>query len=195
MNLAELQLKVNGRKNKANDFAGFNYRNVEAILAQVKPLLPEGAFFGFSDEIIEVAGHPFLVATASLTFADGTTYKATSAALHALTKKGMDPAQITGSCSTYARKYALQGLLAIDDGSVDPDAAKSAYEPDDGPTDAEKRDEMKAALGACRTVSQLAALWKGHDFNAAWKALPPDMQSDVESEKDRLKMSLQQEAA
>ena len=194
MNLAQLQREVNGKKDAKNDFGGYNYRNVEKLLAQVKPKLPEGAFFTFSDEIVEVAGQPFLVATATLTFSDGTSHSVKSAALHALTKKGMDPAQITGSCSTYARKYALQGLLAIDDGSADPDGAKG-YEPDTGPTTEEKRDEMKAALSACRTVSQLAALWKGHDFNAAWKALPPDMQSEVEGEKDRMKTSLQQDAA
>ena len=85
-----------------------------------------------TDELQEVAGQIFVTAIATLTL-DGREHTARGHAMHPLTKKGMDPSQITGSASSYARKYALSGLVALDDGSVDPDAAKTPYDPFDEP--------------------------------------------------------------
>lgn len=127
MRLHEIQTQVHVSKDKRNDFGKYNYRTAEGILAAIKGALQEGESIVVSDEMQELAGQIFVSATATLTFKDGKTAFAKGHAMHPLTKKGMDPSQITGAASSYARKYALSGLVAIDDGSVDPDAAKEPY--------------------------------------------------------------------
>jgi hypothetical protein len=130
MSLHEIQRKVRAKKAARNDFGGYNYRNAEGILAELKAALPEGWTVNGTDFIFEIGGRLFLQHQVTLYDAEGKDVATAQGwAMHPDTKKGMDPAQITGSCSTYAKKYALQNLLAIDDGSVDPDAAKEAYEP------------------------------------------------------------------
>lgn len=120
LNKIQRELKV--PKSQFNAFAKYNYRNCEDILEAVKPLLGEGVLT-LSDEVVEVGGRCYVKATASLT--DGAAYNdeqkpyyvtVTAYAREALDKKGMDEAQITGAASSYARKYALCGLFAIDDG-------------------------------------------------------------------------------
>jgi hypothetical protein len=108
-------------KNKNNEFGGYKYRNAEGILAAFKGLGIDGAALLCSDTLQEVAGHIFVTATARLTI--GAEFvEAQGHAMHPLQKKGMDASQITGSASSYARKYALCGLFAIEDESQDPDS-------------------------------------------------------------------------
>jgi hypothetical protein len=130
MSLHDLQTRVHVGKDKRNDFGGYNYRTAEGILAAIKTALPDGAHIVVTDTMQELAGQIFVTATAIVTFADGTKHEAQGHAMHPLSKKGMDPSQITGAASSYARKYALAGLVALDDGSADPDGAKKAYEED-----------------------------------------------------------------
>lgn len=120
--LAEIQAKIKAPKDKTNDFGKYKYRNAESILAAFKEVQPDGVALTMSDEITFVGNRLFLVATATLIHGDQVIGQAKSAAMHALEKKGMDDAQITGACSSYARKYALCGLFAIDDSKDDPDA-------------------------------------------------------------------------
>lgn len=124
MTLHEIQKKVRAKKDERNNFGGYSYRNAEKILGELKSVLPDGwAVYG-SDRL-EVKGEfLFLVHSVAIYDGDGNQVGplAEGWAMHPTQKKGMDPAQITGSCSTYAKKYALQNLLAIDDGSIDPDA-------------------------------------------------------------------------
>lgn len=116
--LSEIQRKLKAPKSQFNSFGKYNYRSCEDILEAVKPLLG-GVTLTINDEPIEVGGRVYIKATA--TFDDGTHIRTASAvAREALTKKGMDDAQITGSASSYARKYALNGLFCIDD-NKDPD--------------------------------------------------------------------------
>lgn len=123
--LQDIQQKVRASKDQYNDFGGFAYRNVEKMLTELKPILAEhDCCIMFSDEVKEVGGKCYVEASAILVTPDGD-ITVTAYAREQETKKGMDAAQITGSCSTYARKYALCGLLAIDDGSKDPDARKT----------------------------------------------------------------------
>lgn len=129
MNLGELQKAVHVAKDKKNDFGGYNYRTAEGILAAIKAALPEGASITVTDDLRDVAGQIFVQSDATVDLGDGVTHTAKGFAMHPLTKKGMDPSQITGSASSYARKYALSGLVALDDGSADPDAAKEPFEP------------------------------------------------------------------
>lgn len=117
--LANIQKGLHAPKNKNNDFGGFNYRNAEDILQAAKPLL-SGAVILLNDEIGEIGGRFYLKATASIEY-KGHSIKATAYAREAETKKGMDVAQVTGSTSSYARKYALNGLFAIDN-TKDPDS-------------------------------------------------------------------------
>lgn len=119
--LGEVQKAVHVAKDKTNQFGGYNYRTAEGILAAVKSVLPDDADITCTDTVVLVGDRLFVKAMAELTIV-GKSYQADGWAMHAMQKKGMDDAQITGSCSSYARKYALGGLLAIDDGSVDPDS-------------------------------------------------------------------------
>ena len=123
--LAEIQMAFRSTKDQRNDFGGFNYRNIEVMLTDLKPILAEkGCCITFNDEVIGHDGWFYVEATATLHTPDGD-ISCKASAREQMTKKGMDAAQITGSCSTYARKYALCGLLAVDDGSKDPDARKN----------------------------------------------------------------------
>ena len=110
-------------KTQVNKFGGYKFRNCEDILTAVKPLLAEwGCSIVIQDDIVEVGGRVYVKATASLADNDSEMAISSSAfAREAEIKKGMDEAQITGSASSYARKYALNGLFAIDD-TRDPDA-------------------------------------------------------------------------
>ena len=115
--LQGIQSSLKAPKGQTNKFGGYKYRSCEDILTALKPLLAEWeCSLIIHDEIVEVGGRVYVKATASL--ADNDTEMAISAtafAREAETKKGMDDAQITGSASSYARKYALNGLFAIDD--------------------------------------------------------------------------------
>ena len=114
-----VQQSLNAPKNQRNNFGKYSYRSCEDILEGLKAVMPKGCFVNIVDEVIMVGERYYIKATAE--FCDGdTTIKSSAFAREALTKKGMDEAQITGSASSYARKYALNGLFAIDD-NKDPD--------------------------------------------------------------------------
>lgn len=112
--LHEIQRKLKAPKDQNNDFGGYKYRSCEDILQAVKPLLPDGTALFLSDDIVQMGDRFYVKATASLQRQDNK-IEVSAFAREALSKKGMDEAQITGACSSYARKYALNGLFAIDD--------------------------------------------------------------------------------
>lgn len=117
-----IQQEVNGEKNLYNSFSKFNYRNVEGILKDLKPLLAKtGTVIHFNDGICASDGWHYISATASLLDAETgeVIAQSTAYAREAESRKGMDSSQITGSASSYARKYAISGLLAL---SPAPDA-------------------------------------------------------------------------
>lgn len=126
MNIIEklfaIQQKAVAPKDIDNNFGGFKYRNVEGILRNIKPILQEmGVYCRLSDEAVELNGATYIKATATLINAeDGEKIEATAYAREMESKKGMDSSQCTGSASTYARKYALQGLLGLDDSKAVP---------------------------------------------------------------------------
>lgn len=120
--LQKIQRKLNVPKSLVNKFGGFNYRNAEQILEAVKPLLEEqGCVITLADDVILVGDRYYVKATATITNKQGQSVSTSALAREAHDKKGMDDAQITGAASSYARKYALGGLLLIDDGQ-DPDS-------------------------------------------------------------------------
>ena len=116
MSLQEIQAALKSPKNQYNSFAKYNYRNQEDILESVKPLLAE---YGYSlvigDEIIDVCNRVYVKATATIYDGDKIVMSNTACAREPESKKGMDDSQLTGATSSYARKYALNGLFAIDD--------------------------------------------------------------------------------
>lgn len=111
--LEAIQKELNAPKNQYNSFGKYHYRSCEDILGAVKPLL-NGCALIVTDEIQMIGDRFYVVATAKLT--DGKeTVEAKGYAREELQKKGMDASQLTGATSSYARKYALNGLFAIDD--------------------------------------------------------------------------------
>ena len=113
LNIVQTSLKV--EKGHRNDFGKYNYRNLADIFQGVKQLLNEtGCYLIVSDEIVNIGGSNYIKATA--TFGDGNDeVHAYGYARESVSKKGMDDSQITGATSSYARKYACNGLFAIDD--------------------------------------------------------------------------------
>ena len=113
--LLKIQEQLKAPKNQRNDFGKYNYRSCEDIFEAVKPLLKENKItLRLTDELVQVGERYYIKATAILT--DGVEIiENTAYAREEENKKGMDGSQITGASSTYARKYALNGLFLIDD--------------------------------------------------------------------------------
>ena len=124
--LQGIQSSLKAPKGQTNMFGGYRYRSAEDILEALKPLLGEwGCSLVIQDEMVEVGGRVYVKASANIIDNDSESVLSTTAfAREAEVKKGMDDAQITGSASSYARKYALNGLFAIDD-TKDPDATNT----------------------------------------------------------------------
>ena len=113
--LNKIQTELKAPKGQYNGFNKFHYRSCEDILEAVKPFLKKyEATLVINDEVVLVGNRYYIKATATLTSADGTN-TATAFAREEETRKSFDAPQITGSASSYARKYALNGLFAIDD--------------------------------------------------------------------------------
>lgn len=112
--LSIIQRELKAPKSKYNSFGKYYYRNCEDILEAVKPFLHEAVTLTISDEIVQAGDRYYVKAIVTYTEGDST-ITVSAYAREALDKKGMDDAQITGSASSYARKYALNGLFLIDD--------------------------------------------------------------------------------
>ncbi len=114
--LAAAQIALKAPKGQHNNFGNYNYRSCEDILEALKPILKENALTLTLDDAIESAGTRIYVkATARLQNADGEFIENHAFARESEIKKGMDDSQITGAASSYARKYALNGMFLIDD--------------------------------------------------------------------------------
>lgn len=114
---SKVQKELKAPKNQRNTFGNYNYRSCEDILEAAKPLLAEnGLLLVVSDSIEEISGRFYIKATAALydTESDNVLIN-TAYAREEESKKGMDASQVTGTASSYARKYALNGLFCIDD--------------------------------------------------------------------------------
>lgn len=164
--LIEVQSELRAPKNQRNDYAGYRYRSCEDILEAVKPLLiARGLLLSLQDEIVQVGSRYYVRATASVTDGDKT-LSASAYAREAEVKKGNDEAQITGAASSYARKYALNGLFCIDDvkdtdamnkGDASPRKAQAPAAPPTPPADL---DEAVDAAFQAADVPSLMEIWK-----------------------------------
>jgi len=115
--LIKIQSELKAPKNQRNSFGNYNYRSCEDILEALKPLLLENeCCLILRDEMVEIGGRVYVKATATLTKGDASIGPGSVAyAREPEDRKGMDASQITGAASSYARKYALNGLFLIDD--------------------------------------------------------------------------------
>ena len=114
--LFEIQQRFKSGKNQLNEFGGFKYRNLESMLADLKPILNEyQCTITFNDDMINLGDRYYLKATATLTNKEGISFSTTAFAREDLTHKGMCESQVTGCSSSYSRKYALCGLLAVNE--------------------------------------------------------------------------------
>lgn len=119
--LIAIQQNLTAPKNQYNAFGKYKYRSLEDILEAVKPLLDKHELtIAFEDELVQIGDRYYIKATAILS-TDGRLIKNVAFAREPLAQKGMNESQITGSASSYARKYAINGLFAIDD-NKDPDS-------------------------------------------------------------------------
>jgi len=111
--LVRIQKELKANKGQYNSFGKYKYRSCEDILESVKPLLGE-CYITLSDTMEQIGERYYIKATATIS-KENESVSVTAYAREALAQKGMNDAQITGSSSSYARKYALNGLFAIDD--------------------------------------------------------------------------------
>ena len=176
MKLASLQANLKAGKNCYNQIGGYKYRSAEGILEAVKPLL-DGLYITLTDEVREVGGRVYVVATATLSDTEGNSISTSAWAREDENIKGMCGGQVTGACSSYARKYALCGLFAVD-GSDDLDKVNDTPKVDDTPKvndnnaslDADgnnhadgkqgKIDSIIREVNECDTVGKMLVLFK-----------------------------------
>lgn len=115
--LMAVQAELKAPKGQHNSFGKYDYRSAEDIIEAVKPLLKEnGLFLNMSDEVVLVGDRYYIKATVKVVdVVTGESVQTSALARESAQKKGMDESQVTGTASSYARKYALNGLFAIDD--------------------------------------------------------------------------------
>ena len=178
-----IQFRLKAPKGNYNSFGKYKYRSAEDILEAVKPLLnEENCVLTLSDEIVQVGDRYYIKATCTLVNSDGQIVETSAFARETETKTGMDASQITGTASSYARKYALNGLFCIDD-TKDADALNTSAEytqqpaktkpskpkgnqvikakDDDGLEDAYLI--MKPQIETCGTLEELKMIWQKSD--------------------------------
>ena len=147
--LVAIQSELKAPKNQHNSFGKYNYRSCEDILEALKPLLKKhGLVLVITDDIAAVGPHTYVKATAELSDCDSKV-ESSAFAREALERKGMDASQITGATSSYARKYALNGLFCIDD-TKDADSTNTH----DKPQPVYSRSAKEVAAEATRAMTQ-----------------------------------------
>lgn len=172
--LAAIQTALKAPKGQENKFGGYRYRSCEDILEAVKPLLAaQGAVVQLSDTLELVGQRYYIKATASLIDTDtGEATSVTAWAREAESRKGMDDSQVTGSASSYARKYALNGLLAIDDtrdaDAMDNSAVSGLSKPQNKALSGRSRGQAANNQAAAKKLAE--GLKSGSGTDAALKA-------------------------
>lgn len=202
--LIEIQNRLNAPKDQYNAFGKYNYRNCESILAAVKPLLKElGCILLLSDDVKEIGStyhyaskvtdnrsgkvseslfdgtRVYVVATATLINSAGEKISVSAMAREDVAKAGMDVAQVTGSASSYARKYALNGLFAIDD-NKDADTLNTSERytnPAAQPEQPEPEKDSKPVaqvqpIDMAKVVAEINAATGADALNAIYKKYP-----------------------
>lgn len=165
--LMAVQAELKAPKGQHNSFGNYDYRRAEDIIEAVKPLLKEnGLFLNMSDEVVLVGDRYYIKATAKVVdIVTGESVETSALAREAAQKKGMDESQVTGTASSYARKYALNGLFAIDDNR-------------DADTDEYARQTSQGATGARSMRNAYTSKGSANDElrNKAMRSLAKEMQ-------------------
>lgn len=158
LHLAQIQSELKAPKGQRNDFGKYNYRSCEDILEAVKPLLKERELvILITDDIVQIGERYYVRATATVYDSEGSYISNSALAREELKRTGMDASQITGATSSYARKYALNGLFAIDD-TKDADATNKGQDEtkaDNATAQPVFTDEIRTALAKAQTVQEL----------------------------------------
>ena len=153
--LGAIQKSLKAPKNQFNDFGKYKYRSCEDVLEAVKPLLSENkCVLLLKDSIESAEGRVYIKATAQFFDAEApeSFIEVTAYAREEETKKGMDASQVTGTASSYARKYALNGLFCIDDAK---DSDYTNQTPKEVPKAAPKADPLELFCSMCgKTIDQ-----------------------------------------
>ena len=169
-NLSAIQMKLKAPKSQKNTFGNYAYRSCADIVEAVKPHL-DGAILTLSDDMVAVGDRVYVKATATYTIGDDR-ISTTAFAREAITKKGMDDSQITGTASSYARKYALNGLFAIDDTK---DADTNAYQ----------RQTQDALLKSKNALMQAVTDDDESTCKEVWRELSSDEQKTIWNQLDK----------
>ena len=168
--LLQIQSELKAPKGQFNDYGKYKYRSCEDILEAVKPILKKNnCTLLLSDSLIYVGERYYIKATATLVNAEGKSVSTEAYAREEETKKGMDASQITGASSSYARKYALNGLLCIDD-NKDSDTTNTGDNAPAAPAKTSKEDNAEvekaiAEINAAKSKEELInaiAKYKGN---------------------------------
>lgn len=170
--LINIQSELKAPKSQFNSFGKYSYRSAEDILEAVKPLLKKyDCHLTVSDEMVQLGDRFYVKATATISKASGDGEVSVSAyAREEEVKKGMDASQITGSTSSYARKYALNGLLCIDDtkdsdstnthGKEEPAKPSPKKQAPDSENLTDDLRQAKKAVGLSKSSKDLMEVWK-----------------------------------
>ena len=190
MSICSIQQRLKAPKGQMNKFGGYKYRSCEDILEAVKPILKDYSYsIHLTDAIEEVGGRIYVKATVWIQDSKSAIVAtATAYAREAADKKGMDDSQITGTASSYARKYALNGLLAIDD-TKDADSNELHEQGETGRVNKEQKQDYLATIreqianlnhdGLRETLDELAL-----DLSmkrAVWSDLSDEQQKVIKS--------------
>lgn len=168
--LLQIQSELKAPKGQFNAYGKYKYRSCEDILEAVKPILKKcNCTLLLSDSLVYVGDRYYIKATATLVNAEGKSVSTEAYAREEETKKGMDASQITGASSSYARKYALNGLLCIDD-NKDSDTTNTGDNAPAAPAKASKEDSAEvekaiAEINAAKSKEELInaiAKYKGN---------------------------------
>ncbi|MCE5227907.1 MAG: ERF family protein [Porphyromonadaceae bacterium] len=176
LKLSKIQTELKAPKGQMNKFGNYKYRSCEDIMEAVKPLLKKhNCALPISDKVILIGDRYYIEATATLFDCEsGESYSVTASAREEESKKGMDGSQVTGASSSYARKYALNGLLDIDD-TKDSDATNTHGKDDPQPTEKDLKEMETVGAKKIELVhiahikSQLIVLGKDLDAYLTYK--------------------------
>ena len=181
--LLRVQQKLKAPKDLYNEFGKFPYRSAEAILEAVKPLLAEeGLLLTLSDNIVEVGGRVYVKATAHLSDNENWVYETEAFAREQETKRGMDASQITGSGSSYARKYALGGLFLIDS-NKDADSMDNTQEGTAVNTPPTCGGDLERQAGFLKEMDNFQKILNTQDYHKVLKKYKVKSARDVTDEK------------
>lgn len=159
--LFQLQQTYNSTKDNFNDFGKYSFRNVEQILAELKPILqPLNLVIVFNEEIVNGNNNDYIKFEAKLIDVDTDESVSNVSVCGIDTElKGMSKAQMTGACLTYGRKYCLGGLLGFSTGVADPDSMDNTKLNNKPKTTEDKISDILQQINECQTIEELTDLW------------------------------------